>query len=83
LFDFWYLVANNHVDLNMLWPEVEAKLDFRNRTADEMGRYFDKKEARLRKLWDKRLSTQMAELPQFDDVFRFVRRAVKGAGWFG
>jgi uncharacterized protein len=82
LFDFWYLVSNNHVDLNMLWPEVKAKLDFRNRTTDDLGAVYDRKEARLRKLWDNRLGTQMSELPQFDDVFRIVRRAVKGAGWF-
>ena len=83
LFDFWYLVSKNHVDLNMLWPEVKAKLDFRNRTDDDLGAVYDRKEARLRKLWDNRLSTQMSELPQFDNVFRIVRRVVKGAGWFG
>ena len=81
LFDFWYLVSNNHVDLNMLWPEVKAKLDFRNRTTDDLGAVYDRKEARLRKLWDNRLGTQMSELPQFDDVFRIVRRAVKDAGF--
>lgn len=83
LFDFWHLVSKNHVDLNMLWPEVKAKLDFRNRTADDLGAVYERKEARLRKLWDNRLSTQMSELPQFDNVFRIVRRVVKGAGWFG
>lgn len=82
LFDFWYLVANNHVDLAMLWPEVNAKLEFRNRTDKNLGGFYDSKEARLRKLWDKRLGLQMTELPHFDDVFRFVRRAVKIAGWF-
>ncbi|WP_045217650.1 nucleotidyl transferase AbiEii/AbiGii toxin family protein [Desulfonatronovibrio magnus] len=83
LYDFWHLVSNNHVDLNMLWPEVNAKLDFRHRTADGLAAAYDRKEARLKKLWDNRLGSQMAELPQFDDVFRIVRRAVKGAGWFG
>lgn len=83
LFDFWYLVANNHVDLSMLWPEVKAKLDFRNRTDKDLSGFYDSKEARFRKLWDKRLGLQMTDLPHFGDVFRFVRRAVKGAGWFG
>ena len=39
----------------------------------------EKKEARLKALWDKRLAAQMAELPEFDGVFRAVRRALRQA----
>jgi len=83
LFDFWYLVSNNHVDLTMLLPEVMSKLDFRNRTADKIGEAFEKKEPRYKKLWNSRLGAQMVELPQFDDVFRSVRRTIKSAGLLG
>ena len=36
----------------------------------ELAGEFKKKEARLKALWDKRLVAQMAELPEFDGVFR-------------
>ena len=41
------------------------------------------KEARYKKLWDVRLSAQMAELPEFAEVFRSVRRALREAGIIG
>ena len=44
-----------------------------------MGEEFKKKEARYKRLWSTRLSSQMAELPPFDDVFRSVRRSLRAA----
>ena len=41
------------------------------------------KEARYKKLWEVRLSAQMAELPEFAKVFRSVRRALREAGTIG
>lgn len=38
---------------------------------------FAAKEARLRPLWTTRLGHQMEALPEFDDVFRAVRREVR------
>ena len=41
------------------------------------------KEARYKKLWDVRLSVQMAELPKFAEVFRSVRRLLREADIIG
>ncbi|MFO7876198.1 MAG: nucleotidyl transferase AbiEii/AbiGii toxin family protein [Desulfovermiculus sp.] len=83
LYDFWYLVSCKHVDMAMLWPEVMSKLEFRGRSHATLIEAFDKKEARYRKLWEKRLGAQMTSLPSFDEVFRLARRAIKRAGLSG
>ena len=46
-------------------------------TLAEVSREFAAKEARYRKLWQVRLAAQMAELPEFDAVYREVRRALR------
>ena len=79
LYDIWYLTGEGHVDLAHLRAEVEAKLDFRGKKLSELAGEFKKKEPRLKALWDRRLAAQMAELPEFDGVFRAVRRALRQA----
>jgi predicted nucleotidyltransferase component of viral defense system len=79
LYDVWYLTSEEHVDLAMLMPEIDSKLEFRGRSRDAMGEEFKKREARYKKLWSPRLGSQMAELPPFDDVFRSVRRSLRAA----
>jgi predicted nucleotidyltransferase component of viral defense system len=80
LYDVWYLTSGEHIDLAMLIQEIDSKLEFRGRSRDAMGKEFKKKEARYQKLWSTRLSSQMAELPPFDDAFRSVRRSLRAAG---
>ena len=80
LYDVWYLTAVENMDLTALTPEVASKLEFRDRALAEMGDELIKKEARLRKLWQVRLSNQMADLPHFDEVYRAVRRSLRVAG---
>ena len=56
-----------------------AKLAFRQRTAAGIEETIAAKEERLRRLWVARLAHQMNNLPEFDDVFRTVQRAVRAA----
>jgi predicted nucleotidyltransferase component of viral defense system len=83
LYDAWYLTSEGHVDLAHLRPDVESKLEFRGRTLPTLAAEFQKKEARLKKLWSTRLAAQVAELPQFDGVVRAVQRALRRAGLSG
>ncbi len=46
----------------------------------QVGTELRAKEARLRRLWEVRLAPQMAELPEFDGVYRAVRRSLRRAG---
>ena len=82
LYDAWYLTSQEHIDLAMLISEIDNKLEFRGRSRGTIGKEFERKEARYKKLWTPRLGSQMAELPPFDDVFRSVRSSLRAAGLF-
>lgn len=81
LYDLWFLTANGHVRLGDLLDPVQRKLEFRGLTLAQVVQEFSAKEARFRKLWQVRLAAQMAELPEFDTVYRAVRRTLRQAGF--
>jgi len=77
LYDLWHLTGNGLVGLADLAHAVALKAEFRNRTMTDAKDIFLRKEARLKKLWTVRLSAQMAELPEFDEVYRAVTRELR------
>jgi predicted nucleotidyltransferase component of viral defense system len=79
LYDLWFLTAGGHVRLPELVDPVVRKLEFRGLALPQVGGQFDAKETRYKKLWQVRLATQMAVLPEFDTVYREVRRALRQA----
>jgi hypothetical protein len=79
LYDIWFLTSLGHVDLRDLTHAIETKWEFRKKKPADARDALETKEARYEKLWDTRLSAQMAELPKFDQVFRTVRRALREA----
>ncbi|HKY32119.1 MAG TPA: nucleotidyl transferase AbiEii/AbiGii toxin family protein [Candidatus Polarisedimenticolia bacterium] len=83
LYDLWFLTSGGHVDLSDLADPVARKLEFRGLTPAQVAKEFAAKEARYKKLWQVRLSAQMAELPEFGTVYREVRRALRQGGLGG
>lgn len=79
LYDVWYLTVQENMDLSLILPEINRKLEFRERDMAGMNDELLKKETRLKKLWQTRLSYQMVALPHFDEVFRAVKRAFRNA----
>ncbi len=79
LYDLWHLTSNHYVDITEIVGAIGEKLTFRNRSSDTVGEEFSRKEARLKKLWSERLSTQVAILPEFDQVYRSVKRELRQA----
>ena len=82
LYDLWFLTANGHVRLPELLDPVVRKLEFRGLTLAQVSQEFRAKEARYKKLWQVRLTAQVAELPEFNGVYRAVQRALRQAGFF-
>jgi predicted nucleotidyltransferase component of viral defense system len=80
LYDLWFLTCDGRADVGELVPAIERKWEFRKRKPLDARQVLDSKEIRYRKLWEVRLATQMAELPEFGEVFRVVRRALREAG---
>ena len=81
LYDLWYLSTHKYVDLADLAEAVDLKMKFRKRELSAVKAGLIRKEARLKKLWSVRLATQMALLPEFDEVYRAVLRGLRQAGF--
>jgi len=83
LYDIWYLTSNQHVNIAELIEAVEEKLEFRGKKLTDVREEFLRKETRFKKLWQIRLSSQMASLPEFGQVYRAVQREFRQAGLLG
>jgi predicted nucleotidyltransferase component of viral defense system len=79
LYDLWNLTANKGIELAPLADAIREKLAFRGKPCDGLADAIQKKEARLKALWSTRLSYQMEALPEFDEVFRVLRRTLRQA----
>lgn len=80
LYDLWYLTQQNKtVDLSNCLEAIHAKLLHRGKQLKDVKGEFQKKEARLKKSWETRLSAQMASLPEFDHAYRAAKRAFRQA----
>jgi hypothetical protein len=80
LYDLWYLTTEGAVELLGLNDGVREKLAFRGKTFEGIQAAISAKENRLKPLWTSRLAQQMPHLPEFDEVFRSVRRTLRQAG---
>jgi uncharacterized protein len=80
LYDLWYLMEqSNSIDLGDCIEAINAKLSHRGKNLDEVRGEFYKKETRLKKTWETRLAAQMANLSEFDNIYRAVKRAFRQA----
>ena len=77
LYDLWHLTSNEGIELGPLAGGMQQKLEFRGKPSAGLADAIRAKEARLKALWEKRLGYQMAELPEFDEVFRAVQRTLR------
>jgi predicted nucleotidyltransferase component of viral defense system len=77
LYDLWFLTTRAGIELGDLTGAIAEKLRFREKEIAGLEDRIFAKEARLRTLWNSRLGHQMEALPQFDEVFRAVRRQLR------
>jgi len=83
LYDLWFLTLEAGVDLSQLVGATAEKLRFRQKDIAGLEDRILKKEQRLKALWTRRLGHQIEALPEFDAVFRAVRRELRQAGFAG
>jgi predicted nucleotidyltransferase component of viral defense system len=80
LYDMYCLITEKSLDISLLESEIKQKMEFKGQPFEKRQGEFDKKEPRLKKTWETRLSKQMISLPEYDEVFREVKRAFRQAG---
>lgn len=81
LYDLWFLTSHAGVDIGPLIGAITEKIRFREKDPAGIEDRILSKEARLNALWNGRLGHQMEALPQYDEVFRTVRRELRQAAF--
>jgi uncharacterized protein len=79
LYDLWYPTTSQGIELGYLTDAICRKLEFRGKKCADIEDAILRKEQRLKALWSGRLAYEMSTLPQFEEVFRAVRRALRQA----
>lgn len=77
LYDLWFLTTRAGIEIEDLVGAIDEKLHFREKEMTGLEGRVAAKEARLKALWNSRLGHQMETLPEFDEVFRTVRRELR------
>ena len=79
LYDLWFLTSHAGIEIGHLIGAITEKLRFREKDIIGVENRILAKEARLKALWSGRLGHQMEALPQYDELFRIVRRQLRQA----
>lgn len=77
LYDFWYLTEVEGIDISEYSVPFISKAKRKNHDPGKFAEKMLGKEAAFRRDWDKKLSTQIHDLPKYDDVFREAKRHFK------
>lgn len=77
LYDFWYLTEVERIDASEHSVPFHNKAKRKNQNPEKFAEKVLSKEAALKRDWDKKLSSQIHDLPKYDDVFREAKRHFK------
>ncbi len=77
LYDFWYLTEVERIDKSALTAQFQNKAKRRNQNPEKFAEKVLSKKAALNRDWDKKLASQIHDLPKYDDVFREAKRHLK------
>ncbi len=78
----WGLTPCAGIEIEDLVGAIDEKLHFREKEMTGLEGRVAAKEARLKALWNSRLRHQTEALPEFDEVFRTVRRELRRGNFF-
>ncbi|MBI5789645.1 MAG: nucleotidyl transferase AbiEii/AbiGii toxin family protein [Candidatus Schekmanbacteria bacterium] len=82
LYDLWYLLQHAPIAIDFLRPGFEKKCQYKGLQEERLENALQKKSASFRVLWEKRLQTQILDLPPLAEVLRQVNRRLREAGYF-
>lgn len=81
LYDIWYLSYNKFIIIYELKSIIEKKCEFRKIHLSNIMKNLELKKSRLRKTWQSRLENQILYLPEFETVYRYVKRELRQTKW--
>ena len=79
LYDLHYLLNTGDIDQELLTEDFKKKAASKKVKPENLRNKIDKNKRRLEELWEGRLKNQLLDLPEFDSVYRELKRALKAA----
>jgi uncharacterized protein len=80
LYDIWYLLEENAVELDFLKTEFAEKAKHKGHQAESFLPTWQRKTKQFENLWNQYLAHQIADLPKFEGVCRALNRHFKSFG---
>jgi predicted nucleotidyltransferase component of viral defense system len=77
LYDFWYLMEVDRMNIKEHWGEFQRKAKHKGQHPDEFAAKVLKKEDTFKRDWEKKLKNQINDLPKFEDIIREAKRHLK------
>lgn len=74
LYDFWYLTEIEKLNIADNQNSFEIKAEIKKHNPTQLKQKVIMKEAAFKKDWQRKLASQIHDLPDFDDVFRRAKR---------
>lgn len=77
VYDLWYLCSNADLDIEYLGVSIKEKGRHKSIKSFDILKTLVDKESNYKNLWVKRLNEHMVNLPQFEKVYRELKRNLK------
>jgi len=77
IYDLWYLVANEYIDVMFQGENIKKKGRYKSINDFNLIAILDAKKNIYSKLWEVRLNNQMIDLPHFEKTYRELRRSLR------
>ena len=77
LYDVWWLLESGRIEPVPFVDDFVRKAEHKGHDPGRLYKVLSQKQPRLERLWQARLSRQVQELPDFEEVMRTVRRHVR------
>jgi predicted nucleotidyltransferase component of viral defense system len=77
LYDIWYLLEEDSIELDFLKNEFAEKARHKGHNPENLLPTWNRKHKQFESQWNHYLAHQIADLPEFDKVSRSVSRQLK------
>jgi uncharacterized protein len=77
LYDFWYLTEIERINVSLHVISFYGKAEHKNHDPKNFMQKVLSKEAAFKRDWDRKLASQIHDLPNYDEVFRRAKRHFK------
>ena len=77
LYDFWYLTEIERIDISEYLFEFQDKAQHKKQNPKKFTEKVLSKETAFKRDWEKKLASQIHDLPKFEEVFRKAKKHFK------